>query len=57
VAWAIAAKEALDLDWGKTIITIIVGFIVVWIIAAIAGMILAALGFAAAGLGGALTGQ
>ena len=34
VAWLMAAKEALDLDWGQTIITVILGFIVwalIWV--------------------------
>lgn len=52
-AWLIAVKEALDLDWTKTIITVVIGFIVNWIILAIAGTILGVLGFgAAAALGG-----
>jgi hypothetical protein len=52
-AWLIAVKEALDLDWTKTIITVIIGFIVNWIILAIASIILGILGLgAAAALGG-----
>ncbi len=31
-AWLIAAKEALDLDWGRTVITLILGWIVAWLI-------------------------
>ena len=57
IAWAVAAKEALDLDWVQTIITIILGFIVVMIVTFIAGLVLAALGFAAAGIGGVFSGQ
>ena len=52
-AWLVAVKEALDLDWTKTIITVIIGFIVNWIILAIAGIVLGIFGFgAAAALGG-----
>ena len=52
-AWLIAVKEALDLDWTKTVITVIVGFVVNFIVLAIAGTILGLLGFgAAAALGG-----
>lgn len=52
-AWLVAVKEALDLDWTKTIITVIIGFIVNWIILAVAGVVLGVLGFgAAAALGG-----
>jgi Yip1 domain len=32
VAWLIAAKEALDLDWGRTVVTVIVGWIVTFLI-------------------------
>lgn len=52
-AWLIAVKEALDLDWVQTIITVIIGFILNMIFLAIAGAILGILGFgAAAALGG-----
>ena len=29
VAWFIAAKEALDLEWGQTILTVIIGWLVI----------------------------
>ena len=53
VAWFIATKEALDLEWLQTIVTVIIGFIVMFVIMAVGGMILAALGIGAAALGGA----
>jgi hypothetical protein len=53
-AWLIAVKEALDLDWTKTIITVIIGFIVNWIILAIAGVVLAIFGLGAAAVVGGL---
>jgi len=54
IAWLIAAKEALDLEWIQTIIVLVIGWIVNFVVMAIAGLIMAALGFAAAGIGGAL---
>ena len=45
VAWFVAAKEALDLDWGETIISVIVGWIVMALISIIlSGVIYSALG-------------
>ena len=52
VAWFMAAKEALDLEWLQTIITVILGFIALFVITALAGIILGMLGFGAAALGG-----
>ena len=52
VAWFIAAKEALDLDWGQTIITVILGWIALFIITAISGVVLGIMGFGAAAVGG-----
>ena len=54
VAWFIAAKEALDLDWVKTIITVILGWIALIVITAIAGIVVGLLGFGGAALGGLL---
>jgi len=48
----IAVREALDLDSGNTVATIVIGFIAYIIVAAIVFAILAALGFGA----GLLTG-
>ena len=56
ISWFIAAQEALDLDTGQTLITIILGVIAQWIVWGIAGAILAAMGFAAAGVGTLLGG-
>ena len=52
VAWFIAAKEALDLDWGKTIITVILGWVALVVISLISGLVLSILGFGAAAVGG-----
>ena len=54
VAWFIAAKEALDLDWVKTVITVILGWLALIIITAIAGVVVGLLGFGGAVLGGLL---
>lgn len=54
VAWLFAIKEALDLDWTQTIITLIIGWFVNFIITALAGIVLGIFGFAAAGLGSLL---
>ena len=56
IAWFIAAKEALDLEWPQTIGTVIIGWVVSLIVSAIFGGILALLGLAGAGVGAALRG-
>ena len=55
-AFFVAAKEALDLEWGNTIITVLIGWVAMMIVMAIAGAIMAGLGLAAAGVGGLLGG-
>ena len=40
VAWFVAVHEALDLTWGKTIVTVIIGFIPWAIIMALTGILL-----------------
>jgi len=52
VAWFIAAKEALDLDWGQTILTVVLGWVALFIVTAISGVVLGIFGFGAAALGG-----
>ena len=54
VAWFIAAKEALDLEWGQTIITVILGWIALMIIMTFSGVVLGIFGFGAAAVGGFL---
>ncbi|MFN2187947.1 MAG: hypothetical protein ACK2T3_04225 [Candidatus Promineifilaceae bacterium] len=51
VAWFVAVHEALDLDWGPTIITVIIGFIPWVIIVALTGVLLTVLGLTATGIG------
>jgi hypothetical protein len=49
IAWFIAAKEALDLDWAQTIVTVIIGWVVMVIITIfVGGAIIGALGIGAA---------
>jgi hypothetical protein len=55
-AWFIAAKEALDLEWGQTIVTVIVGWLALIIVSLVIGGLVAGaigLGAAAGGLLGA----
>ena len=51
-AWFIAAKEALDLEWGQTIVTVVVGWVALIIVSmVIGGLVLGAVGVGAALLG------
>jgi hypothetical protein len=54
IAWFIATKEALDLEWVQTIVTVILGWLALVVITAIAGVILGLLGLGAAAVGGVL---
>jgi hypothetical protein len=56
VAWLFAAKEALDLDWGPTIITVVIAWVVSFVVTAIAGVILGLFGLGAAGIASAIQG-
>jgi hypothetical protein len=49
----IAAKEALDLDWTQTIVTVLLGWVAILAVAFVATLILGMLGLGAAGLAGA----
>ncbi len=53
VAWFVAAKEALDLEWGPTIITVILGWLAFLVIMLITGVVLGILGFTGGLIGGA----
>ena len=52
VAAVIAAKEALDLEWLQTILTILLGWLAMFIITWLTGWILSALGLTAGAIGG-----
>jgi hypothetical protein len=56
ISWFIAAQEALDLDTGQTLVTIILGLIAQWIVRVIASVMMGAMGLAAAGIGSLLSG-
>ena len=48
VAWFVAAKEALDLEWAQTILTVVIGWVILVVLNLIAGFIIGALGFGVA---------
>ncbi len=52
VAWFMAAKEALDLEWVQTIVTVVLGWIALFVITLLAGLVLGMFGLGAAALGG-----
>ena len=49
VAWFIAAKEALDLEWPQTIGTVVIGWVASFIVSLIAGAILGYIRFSRSG--------
>jgi hypothetical protein len=52
-SWFIAAKEALDLDWTQTIVSVVLGWVAIMAVAFFTTLILRMLGLGAAGLIGA----
>jgi hypothetical protein len=48
IAWFIAAKEALDLEWLETIITVVIGWVVLVFVSFIGGVVRGIFGFGAA---------
>lgn len=52
VAWFIAAREALDLDWVKTILTVILGVLAMIAVMALGLLVLSLLGLGGAAVGG-----
>ena len=53
IAWFVAAKEALDLEWGPTIITVVLGWLALLAIMIVTAVVLGILGFTAGLIGGA----
>lgn len=52
IAWLVAAKEALDLEWVQTIVTVFLGFVaMVIIVMVVGGFVLGLLGLGAAAVG------
>jgi len=56
VAWFMAAKEALDLEWPQTIGTVVIGWVASFFVSLIAGAILGIFGIAGAGITSAIRG-
>ena len=56
IAWFVAAKEALDLEWVQTIVTVILGGIAWVVVTLIVGMVLGLMGLTVAVLGGLIGG-
>ena len=55
VAWFMAAKEALDLEWLQTIVTVFLGWLALVVVSlVIRGLVLGALGLGAVAVGGLL---
>jgi hypothetical protein len=52
-SWFIAAKEALDLEWTQTIVTVLLGWAAIMIVTFFTALVLGMLGLGAAGLTGA----
>jgi hypothetical protein len=53
IAWFIAAKEALDLEWLQTIVTVFLGWVALVIVGiVVSGLVLGLLGLGAAAMGG-----
>ena len=55
IAWFVAAKEALDLEWLQTIVTVFLGWLALMAIMLVAGLVLGALGLGVAGIFGAFS--
>jgi hypothetical protein len=51
IAWFVAVHEALDLTWGKTILTVMIGFIPWAILMSLTGVVLSLLGLTTTGFG------
>ena len=56
ISWFVAAKEALDLEWVQTIVTVILGGIAWLVVTLIVGAVLGLMGLTVAVLGGLIGG-
>ena len=52
ISWLVAAKEALDLEWVQTIVTVVLGWIAVFVVILVTGAVLGLMGLGVAALGG-----
>ncbi|MFC2029208.1 YIP1 family protein [Chloroflexota bacterium] len=55
VAWLIAVREALDLDWVKSILTVVLGVLAMFVVMALGQWVLSLLGLGGAVMGGFLS--
>ena len=56
ISWFVAVKEALDLEWVQTIVTVILGWLAVIVVTLIAATVLGMLGLTVAMVGGLIGG-
>jgi hypothetical protein len=52
ISWFVAAKEALDLEWVQTVVTVVLGWIALVLITILAGVVMGLLGLGVAAVGG-----
>jgi quinol-cytochrome oxidoreductase complex cytochrome b subunit len=56
LSWLVAMKEALDLEWVQTIVTVILGWLAVFVVTFIAAAVLGMVGLTIAAVGGLIGG-
>jgi len=56
VSWFVATKEALDLEWVQTVVTVILGWLALFVVTFVAGAVLTMLGLTVAVVGGLIGG-
>jgi hypothetical protein len=56
IAWFVATKEALDLEWVQTIVTVVIGWIAFIAISVVAAIVLGLFGLGVGVVGGLLGG-
>lgn len=56
ISWFVATKEALDLEWVQTVVTVILGWLALFVVSLIAGVVLGMLGLGVAAVGGLIGG-
>jgi hypothetical protein len=56
ISWFVAMKEALDLEWVQTIVTVVLGWLAVFVVTFIAAAVLGMVGLTVAAVGGLIGG-
>jgi hypothetical protein len=56
ISWFVATKEALDLEWVQTVVTVILGWLALVVVILIGGLVLGMLGLGVAAVGGLIGG-